>query len=115
MSRNCSSRYLSPGLVFNTSLTGVSEAISHEFGHNLNLNHDGTNGSSYYSGHGSGAVSWGPIMGASYNRSVTQWSQGEYSGANNSQDDLAVIAGELSYRGDDHEDAVLGLATPLLI
>lgn len=107
--------FLSPGLVFNTSLTGVAEAASHEFGHNLNLNHDGTSGSSYYSGHGSGAVSWGPIMGASYNRSVTQFSKGEYSGANNSQDDLAVIAGELTYRVDDHEDSVLGIATPLLI
>ena len=109
------SNFLSPGLVFNTSLTGVAEAVPHEFGHNLNLNHDGTNGSSYYSGHGSGAVSWGPIMGASYNRSVTQWSKGEYSGANNSQDDLVVIAGELSYRTDDHEDSTLNLATPLLI
>ncbi|NNE84044.1 MAG: hypothetical protein HKN28_08750 [Alphaproteobacteria bacterium] len=109
------SSYLSPGLVFNTSLTGVAEAASHEFGHNLNLNHDGTSGSSYYSGHGSGAVSWGPIMGASYNRNVTQFSKGEYSGANNQQDDLAIIAGELSYRVDDHEDSILGLATPLLI
>lgn len=109
------STYLSPGLVFNTSLTGVSEAASHEFGHNLDINHDGTNGSSYYSGHGSGAVSWGPIMGASYNRSITQWSKGEYSGANNTQDDLAIIAGKLSYRTDDHEDANLNLATPLVI
>ena len=109
------SNFLSPGLVFNTSLTGVAGAAPHEFGHNLNLNHDGTNGSSYYSGHGSGAVSWGPIMGASYNRSVTQWSKGEYSGANNSQDDLVVIAAELSYRTDDHEDSTLNLATPLLI
>lgn len=109
------SAYLSPGLVFNTSLTGVAEAASHEFGHNLDINHDGTSGSSYYSGHGSGAVSWGPIMGASYNRSVTQWSKGEYSGANNTQDDLAIIAGKLSYRVDDHEDANFNLATPLVI
>jgi hypothetical protein len=31
-------------------------------------------------------------MGASYDRPITQWSKGDYSGANNQQDDLAVIA-----------------------
>ena len=39
-----------PGLVFNTSLRGVAEAASHEFGHNLSLYHDGVSGgAAYYS------------------------------------------------------------------
>jgi hypothetical protein len=109
--------YLSPGLVFNTSLNGVSEAISHEFGHNLNLSHDGQSpgDGAYYWGHGSGAVSWGPIMGASYNVNMTQWSKGEYLNANNTQDDMAQIASLLSYRSDDHEDLLFAAATPLVI
>ena len=34
---------------------------------------------------------WSPIMGSSYDRPVAQWSKGEYTGANNKQDDVAVI------------------------
>jgi PKD repeat protein len=70
----------------------IAEAISHEVGHNLGLSHDGkTNAdgttTAYYSGHGD----WAPIMGNSYYKAVTQWSKGEYAGANQSQDDLAVM------------------------
>jgi PKD repeat protein len=70
----------------------IAEATSHEVGHNLGLNHDGkTNAdgttTTYYAGHGD----WAPIMGNSYYKSVTQWSKGEYSGANQLQDDLAVM------------------------
>ena len=92
----------------------VAEAASHEFGHNLALSHDGTSSQSYYSGHGSGYVSWAPIMGVGYYNNVTQWSQGEYPGANNPQDDLAIIAGQLSYRTDDHAGSLNG-ATPLQV
>lgn len=110
------SNYLSPGLVFiNSNSHDISEAASHEFGHNLNLNHDATSSVGYYSGHGGGAVSWGPIMGVGYYTNVTQWSKGEYSDANNTQDDLAIIASELSYRSDDHEDILFEKATPLVI
>lgn len=67
----------------------VAEAIAHEAGHTLGLSHDGkTDGTGYYQGHGS----WAPIMGVGYYRAVTQWSKGEYSLANNKEDDLAVIA-----------------------
>jgi len=65
----------------------IAEATSHEVGHNLGLSHDGTASVSYYQGHGD----WAPIMGVGYYRSVTQWSKGEYPGANQTQDDLAVI------------------------
>jgi hypothetical protein len=109
--------YWSPGLVYWDNLSSVQsrhEAGSHEFGHNLSLGHDGTSGSSYYTGHGDPAdlVSWAPIMGAGYYRNVTQWSKSEYPGAllynsgcscyQSTNDDLAHIAGYLGYRPDDH-------------
>ena len=30
-------------------------------------------------------------MGVGYSRPITQWSEGDYKGANNAQDDLSVI------------------------
>ncbi|MCS7089788.1 MAG: zinc-dependent metalloprotease family protein [Verrucomicrobiota bacterium] len=93
----------------------IAEAASHEAGHNLGLSHDGrSDGVEYYSGHGSGDISWAPIMGVGYNRNVTQWSKGEYFLANNTQDDLAVLASKLGYRPDDH-GSTLALATPLVL
>ncbi len=102
--------YYSPALVYADNLGPdfppyIAEAGSHEMGHNLGLSHDGYNGGGYYSGHGSGWVSWGPIMGTGYNDNVSQWSQGEYSGANNTQDDIAIMAGKLAQRSDDHGDS----------
>ncbi|HYQ72951.1 MAG TPA: Ig-like domain-containing protein, partial [Gammaproteobacteria bacterium] len=107
-----SSRY-SPALVYFNNLGGgradfVSEAASHEAGHNLSLSHDATAGSSYYGGHGSGNISWGPIMGTGYYRNVSQWSNGDYSGASNLQDDIAILDGKLAYRTDDHADGLAG-------
>ena len=83
----------------------TAEAASHEIGHNLGLSHDGkTDGTEYYGGHGTGDTSWGPIMGTGYGRNVSQWSKGEYYLANNTEDNLAIIAAKLSYRTDDHGD-----------
>ena len=89
-----------PGWVFTDQLLynnvphapWAAEAGAHEAGHVVGLSHDGTGSADYYEGHGSGATSWGPIMGASYQVAVSQWSRGEYSGANNTEDDLAIIA-----------------------
>lgn len=91
----------------------VAEALSHEVGHNLNLNHDGNSTTGYYAGHGSGETGWAPIMGVGYYKPVTQWSKGEYPGANNLQDDIAVIhaAGAL-LRSDDFANAITS-ASPL--
>jgi PKD repeat protein len=89
----------------------VAEAISHEAGHNLGLSHDGNASTAYYTGHGTGATGWAPIMGAGYYKELTQWSKGEYSGANQPEDDLQRIqlfGGPL--RQDDHADTS---ATPL--
>jgi len=103
--------YYSPALVYFNNLGNgfehyVAEASSHEFGHNLGLSHDGTSAVGYYSGHGSGLVSWAPIMGVGYYQNVTQWSKGEYDDANNLQDDLAIIDSKLAYDADDHGDTL---------
>jgi hypothetical protein len=100
--------FFKPALVFYNLLGAgdekfVAEAISHEAGHNMGLSHDGTASLGYYSGHGGGATGWAPIMGVGYYQSLTQWSKGEYSGANNIQDDLAVMQSNgVPMRADDH-------------
>lgn len=84
--------YYQPAFVFvkgvGTGSKTIAEAASHESGHNFNLNHDGAPLVEYFGGHNV----WAPIMGNSYGRPVTQWSRGEYTGANNTEDDLATIA-----------------------
>ncbi len=93
----------------------IAEAASHEVGHNLGLSHDGrTDGLEYYGGHGSGDISWGPLMGTGYDRNVSQWSKGEYYRASNTEDDLAMIAGKIAYRADDHGNTA-GTATALVL
>jgi len=112
------SEFYKPALVFYDALGPgdekfVAEAISHEAGHTLGLLHDGSATTSYYQGHGTGATGWAPIMGVGYYQPVTQWSRGEYAGANNVQDDIAVIQQNgLALRVDDHANTAAG-ATPL--
>ncbi|MBM7516004.1 zinc-dependent metalloprotease family protein [Nocardioides nitrophenolicus] len=81
----------SPAWVFPASLGQrakyMADAAAHEAGHTLGLAHDGTASSGYYAG----STLWGPIMGSPYNAAVTQWSRGDYPGASNREDDLAVI------------------------
>ena len=89
--------YYGPAFVFSGSLNNgdpksVAEATSHEVGHNLGLNHDGDASQEYYPGHGSGATGWVPLMGVGYYKNLSQWSKGEYTGANNLEDDLAIIS-----------------------
>ncbi len=92
-----------PVYVFVDTDKDIAEVASHEVGHSLGLDHDGDTFGEYYDGHGSGTLSWGPIMGASYDPNVTQWSRGEYAGANNTEDDLALITtgNGFTYRNDD--------------
>ena len=84
----------------------TAEAASHEFGHNLGLSHHGRFGSTYFGGDaGSGAedapTSWGPIMGTGYDTHVSQWSDGDYAGATNpDQDDVGVVGRRLVARTD---------------
>ncbi|MES2659557.1 MAG: LamG-like jellyroll fold domain-containing protein [Verrucomicrobiota bacterium] len=76
--------------------------ITHEIGHTLGLGHDGIGTEDYYGGLGNGAESWGPFMGTSYGRSFKHWSPGDYAGATNTQNDVAVIDGwgSISIRAD---------------
>jgi len=99
-----------PAIVYYNNLSGgeaksVAEAITHEVGHNLNLNHDGTGSVAYYEGHGSGDTSWSPLMGVGYDTHLSQWSKGEYTGANNTEDDIQIIQNTgLDLRVDDHSN-----------
>ncbi|MEQ1862458.1 MAG: putative Ig domain-containing protein [Chthoniobacteraceae bacterium] len=103
-----------PCWVFNTSVNGIAEAISHEFGHTLGLHHDGRTSPAegYFAGQGTGATGWAPIMGVSYYKSLTQWSKGEYLNANNTQDDLAIISGAANGFGYTADEAA---AAPLIV
>ena len=107
-----------PAFVYVTTGKYIAEAASHEIGHTLGLAHDGSSSGEYYYGHGSGATSWAPIMGVGYDAAVTQWDQGEYTGATNKGPganygkgaaDAAVITSYngFGYRADDHGDAIL--------
>lgn len=112
------SDYYKPALVFydalgNGSEKYVAEAATHEAGHNMGLSHDGSPAGGYYTGHGSGATGWAPIMGVGYYQALTQWSKGEYLDANNKQDDYVVMQGNgLPLRADDHGNS---LATATLL
>ncbi|MCW1914010.1 PA14 domain-containing protein [Luteolibacter sp. GHJ8] len=93
---------------------GGAVVISHEVGHTFGLHHDDTTTQGYYGGHGSGAMSWGPIMGAPYSQNICQWSKGDYVNAAQQQDDLLQIGAAVARRVDDHSPYALD-ATPLVI
>jgi hypothetical protein len=93
----------------------IAEACSHEIGHTLGLSHDGLKSASggtttaYYTGNGTGATSWAPIMGTGYYNSVVQWSKGDYgvntNVGNNNEDDLAIISDSRNHGGYMADDA----------
>ncbi|MFK8184232.1 MAG: pre-peptidase C-terminal domain-containing protein [Phormidesmis sp.] len=103
-----------PGFSFSEgrSTLAIAETITHEAGHMLGLEHDGTTaGEEYYSGHNTGFVDWAPIMGGGNAHDFTQWSQGEYNNANNREDDLDIITGNgFGYRADDYGDSLTNAA-----
>ncbi|MCW2851469.1 MAG: hypothetical protein JWM84_1133, partial [Nocardioides sp.] len=96
-----------PQLLGPNSPKNVAEAASHEVGHQLGLDHDGSTTPGYatpdyYQGHGA----WAPIMGVGYDHPVSQWSKGDYTGANRQQDDLGIIRGMLGLRADEAASSI---------
>jgi hypothetical protein len=86
-----------PGL---KSIQNLGEVTSHELGHTVYLGHDGSTSpaTDYFAGYNY----WAPVMGKGYNKTVTQWSKGEYDFASNTDDDLSVLNTWLGYRTDDY-------------
>jgi hypothetical protein len=82
----------------------ITEALTHEVGHNLGLSHDGR--TVPQEGYYYGAAGWAPIMGVGYNQGLTQWSKGEYPNANNTEDDYVVMSNNgLTFRGDEDSNS----------
>jgi PKD repeat protein len=84
----------------------IAGVTSHEVGHTVSLLHQGQEpgDGEYYGGHGTGALSWSPIMGNGL-RPVNQWAKGEYQNASRDQDNLVAIANPGSgvpLLADDH-------------
>ncbi len=88
--------YYNTGFTFNSTLGSMGMTHSHEAGHQMGLNHDGTTTLGYYSGHGD----WGPVMGAPFGKRYVQWSKGNYPNANQTENDFAIIDGKLGTLSD---------------
>jgi hypothetical protein len=93
-----------------TNAKYVAEAVSHEAGHTLGLQHQSSYTTAcakteYNPGTGSGEISWAPIMGVGYYKNLTTWHYGTNTyGCNYYQDDLAIITSSTNnfgYRTDD--------------
>jgi hypothetical protein len=107
-----------PCFVFSSLLNynekNIGEAISHEAGHTLGLQHQASyNGttivSQYNSGYGSGEIGWAPIMGVGYYQNLTLWHNGPTpSGYNAYQDDATIITNVTGAALDDHSNSTTG-------
>ena len=83
--------FVFPAQLGNGEAKYTAEAVSHEVGHTVGLNHDGViGGTEYYGGHGD----WAPLMGPGYYEANTQRRKGVYPNASNTQDDLAGLCSQ---------------------
>ncbi|WP_428507636.1 pre-peptidase C-terminal domain-containing protein [Roseateles sp.] len=87
---------------------GIGMTGAHEVGHQMGMAHDGGgSGGEYFEG--IAAYQWGPIMGnywmgGSWANQLFTWSRGEYSTANNQEDDFRIMTVNESvpYAADDN-------------
>ena len=88
----------------------IANVAVHELGHTFGLHHKGLGGNAYHRGWGSGATSWGPIMGSSYRKALNTWSKGDYAGATDKKDEFLVMSTRgLKARLDDHGGLAVGM------
>ena len=93
----------------------IAECCSHETGHTLGLSHQskydgGCNlTATYNDGKGTGEAAWAPIMGNSYNRNMSGWSNGPTPfGCSNVQDNLSILSSKngFTFKADDYSDDI---------
>jgi fibronectin type 3 domain-containing protein len=97
----------------------TAEAVSHEAGHALGLQHQSqfsgaTKVAEYYTGPGDGTA---PVMGNSYNATRGLWWYGTSTSSTTYQDDMAVVARSANgfgYRADDYGNSA-ATAAPLTV
>ena len=109
--------------LLNNNIKFIAEACSHEAGHTLGLQHQSSydtycrKTAEYWSGQGSGEISWAPIMGVGYYRNTTTWHYGKSSiNCNYLQNDIERIVSMNGFglRADDHAN-VIDQASPLVL
>lgn len=100
-----------PIFVFNKGDRKGGQTATHEAGHTFGLGHDGVFDLERHPGTGGyGRNSWGPIMGAPFQVTLSQWSNGDYEGSTNTFDDFSYLTSRgFGFRTDDY---LTSLSTP---
>lgn len=97
-----------PVFVFNKGARKGGQTATHEVAHTFGLSHDGLFDLERHPGTGGfGGTSWGPVMGAPFDATLSQWSNGDYPGATNVADDYAFLTSRgFGFRPDDYLTSV---------
>jgi hypothetical protein len=97
----------------------IAEAVSHEVGHTLGLQHQSeydeycNKTQEYNPGTGNDSVGWAPIMGIGYFKGITTWALGQSTeDCKIVQDDLSLITQVLSYKPEALEDSSVATVLP---